>query len=817
MASIPTILITYNRPIHTRRVLDALKENKVEILYIFSDAPRNTEDIESVNAVRELIKSVDWVEPNIIYQRENQGLAKSITSAVDLVFQKYNKLILLEDDCVPQKYFFDYMTECLNRYENNKSVFGINGYTVPLHDDLLSEYPYDIYFYQRIGSWGWATWKDRWKHYNKDIKELLREIKSNKIQLNKVGNDIPSQIEKYLNGELKDVWTLNWILAVLLNDGYYIYPTRSHIENIGCDGTGLHSGATDMFKTIIADYKPERFPNEILLNKNLINNYQKYFGGPHISKIETGQNIISFNGSKKINICHINTNDIAGGAEKVASRLVNSQKKLGLNSGLLVCKKYGDSIYSEEFDTKPELLLKSTTNEKGLLYYEYQGSHSLIDNHLVKNADIVHIHNLHGGYFNPFSLLLLSRKKKVIWTLHDMQAFTGHCAHSFDCAKWTSGCGNCPDLTIYPSVSYDSTNELWLDKKFIYENSDFLLTVPSEWLKKKVENSILKNHRCELVYNGVDTEIFKPQDKNELRRKYKIPDNLFIIGGVAHSGALNNVWKGGEYTRAALEIIFKKIPNAIFLNIGSNSDSDQERIFNVPHVSDEKELAELYSLMDIYLTTSIADNAPLVVLEALSCGLPVVAFNTGGIPELVKDGYSGIISEYKNAGKIAEEIIKIYWDKNKLSTFANNARNDVLNRFDNEKVTDQYLKLYEELKSEKKTSKTTFNLEKIPQVILTPEFLNSIHADEVLVKDIINLSESLIENKDYLSARNLLSQTLSLGKENLEILNNLAVVDILENKIESAVETLNKVLAIEPNNSVALNNLKIVAERITTT
>ena len=153
-SEIPVILVTYNRPEHTKHVIASLRKHNVKNLYIFSDAPKIDKDIEDVKETRKVIKTIDWTTPNVIYQEVNQGLAISITSAVDLVFEKYDRVILLEDDCVPHEYFFRFMNECLTRYENNEKVFGISGYTVPLSDDLLEEYKNDVYFFPRIGSWG---------------------------------------------------------------------------------------------------------------------------------------------------------------------------------------------------------------------------------------------------------------------------------------------------------------------------------------------------------------------------------------------------------------------------------------------------------------------------------------------------------------------------------------------------------------------------------------------------------------------------------------------------------------------------------------
>ncbi len=219
-------------------------------------------------------------------------------------------------------------------------------------------------------------------------------------------------------------------------------------------------------------------------------------------------------------------------------------------------------------------------------------------------------------------------------------------------------------------------------------------------------------------------EAFKPGNKSLLRKKYSIPENVFIIGGAANAGTLKNPWKGGDYTLQALEKIFDAIPNSVFLNIGSGNTSQSNRIFNIPPVKDESSLAEIYSLMDVLLVTSVADNAPLVVIEALACGLPVVSFNTGGIPEMVINGKTGIISEYKNSSNIAEAVIKLAADKILLEKFGNEARTDMLKRYDLKNINDQYLNLYGDVLSQKPAEKKYFSISEVPREITTERFIN---------------------------------------------------------------------------------------------
>lgn len=279
--NVPVALITYNRPIHTHKVLEALQSMGQKNLYIFSDGPKTQADVPLVESTRRLIRQIRWTKPFLVERNQNLGLARSIVSAVSRVFEDHDRLILLEDDCVPQTHFFNFMHTCLAKYEPIEKIYGISGHTVHLPDHLLERYPYDLYFSPRIGSWGWATWKRAWKDFEFDLEAAYQKAVRNRIDLNQGGTDIPANIQSMLNGNLRDVWTLNWVLTVYLNNGYYIFPTRSHVKNIGTDGSGVHCGTTEKYDTPIASSPSVRMPDQIVMEPMLMANFRKYFDIPN--------------------------------------------------------------------------------------------------------------------------------------------------------------------------------------------------------------------------------------------------------------------------------------------------------------------------------------------------------------------------------------------------------------------------------------------------------------------------------------------------------------------------------------------------------
>lgn len=395
-----------------------------------------------------------------------------------------------------------------------------------------------------------------------------------------------------------------------------------------------------------------------------------------------------------LNIVHINTHDIAGGAAKVAWRLAEAQRAAGHDSKMLVGYKNSALEYVAEFDLAPDAVMREKFSTNGQLYYEFQGSHRLPQHRWVMDADILHLHNLHGGYFNPYSLIPLAKAKPMVWTLHDMQSITGHCAHSFECTRWQTGCGDCPNLDTEPALPVDVTAQLWNDKKRIYEQTVLNIVAPSQWLKEILEKSILRNQHIEVIHNGVNTGIFRPYLKAQARAGFGLPPDAFIIGSVAHGGAISNQWKGGGELQSVLDTLWQKKPEMIFLNIGGKTGVGTSKFVNTGHVADEQILAQLYSCLDIFVYTPVADNCPLVVLEALSCGVPTVAFEVGGVPELVRSGADGFIVKDRNIRSMVDAVEHLSSDCSLMDSLASSARERAVACFDHNKIAARYEHAY---------------------------------------------------------------------------------------------------------------------------
>lgn len=431
-----------------------------------------------------------------------------------------------------------------------------------------------------------------------------------------------------------------------------------------------------------------------------------------------------------LSILHINTHEKTGGAAKVAWRLAGIQRASGLQSRLLVGYKQSKLSYSDSFEIQPDRRLQECCRKKGYLFYEFQGSHELAQSPRVQAADIIHLHNLHGNYFNPFSLTLLANTKPIVWTLHDMQSFTGHCAHSFDCDLWQHGCSRCPYPDTEPGLREDTSEVLLSHKQMIYEHSPLWIVAPSKWIKSKVEKSILGLHPVELIHNGIDTDVFKPTNRANARRAFGLPLDKILIGTVTNGGALSNPWKGWEYTEAAVEFLHGQYPEICFVDIGGTNRTEDAMRLSIPHISDENMLAQAYSALDMFLYTPRADTCPLVVIEAMACGLPIISFDTGGIPEMIVDGEQGYVVRFQDVKALVQAVHHLLKHPSERIRMGDSARKRAQTCFNQEILANRYSRLYEKVMEkfpQRQSQFTCMPIDKVPELVRTPIFMKAYH------------------------------------------------------------------------------------------
>lgn len=275
------------------------------------------------------------------------------------------------------------------------------------------------------------------------------------------------------------------------------------------------------------------------------------------------------------------------------------------------------------------------------------------------DPDIIHLHNIHGYYINIEVLFdyLKIANKKVIWTLHDCWAFTGHCSH-FDyigCDKWKTGCSNCPQKAEYPSSKVvDNSKFNYEKKKRLFTSvKNMTIITPSKWLANLVEESFLGKYEVVVINNGIDLEVFKPTESN-FREYYGLEDKKIILG-------VASVWteRKGLYTFFEL---FKKLSNdykIVLVGLSKKQIKDMpDNIIGITRTNNIYELIEIYSEADIFVNPTLEEVLGLTNIEALACGVPVVTYNTGGSVECIDDN-CGIIVNDRTIEALIKSINKI--------------------------------------------------------------------------------------------------------------------------------------------------------------
>lgn len=431
------------------------------------------------------------------------------------------------------------------------------------------------------------------------------------------------------------------------------------------------------------------------------------------------------NSRRKLNIIHINTNDFRGGAAKVMSRLVQEQIQLGNDSKILVGEKESGNEDVFTFDKKLYHQLRNISENTGYVDYDVLGAFKLYQNPLIQNADVIHLHNLHGNYFHPYALSLLSQIKPIVWTLHDMQSITGHCSHAHDCRKWKDGCGNCTYMDEYPKITVDRTHLNWEEKKDIYSHSNLFIVPASEWLGDMAIEGLLSNQPQQVILNGVDIKTYYPKKKDFLRDKYGIPNNRIILGSVANGGLVGRDSKGDKYVQAVVNRLIVEGYDVLLVNVGGDKKGyENDYLYHVGYISSEEEMAEIYNTFDIYLYPSLADTCPLVISEAMACGVPIVTFATGGIPELVQHGETGYVSPFKDVDALYEYTKHLVTSPFLREEFSKKARAYCVDHFDHRLITQQYLDVYEKAIEHFENNKNQvlyFNQEKVPKIVRNTE------------------------------------------------------------------------------------------------
>lgn len=273
-------------------------------------------------------------------------------------------------------------------------------------------------------------------------------------------------------------------------------------------------------------------------------------------------------------------------------------------------------------------------------------------------ADVVHLHWV-NEWISVDNLVSSAGKKPLIWTMHDFHAFTGGCHYSGSCENYKTDCLECPLLkrTNMPRLAH----HFWNIKKaaFNFYKPELTITAPSEWMRSKAaESSLFNGFQTRAIPNGLDTAVFKPADRLACRKALNLPENKRIMLSVIQS--LKDERKGFDILQEAL-FLLPDPEKWVLCTVGKQLEKSAETPVEHIHLGtlvDERLMAIVYNAADIFVHPAREDNLPNVVVESIACGVPVVGFAIGGMPEMVANSENGFLSYEVSAAGLAEAICK---------------------------------------------------------------------------------------------------------------------------------------------------------------
>lgn len=414
-------------------------------------------------------------------------------------------------------------------------------------------------------------------------------------------------------------------------------------------------------------------------------------------------------------ILSVNTSDQGGGAEQVACHLFRAFASLGWDSRLAVGNRTAAderviAIHSSPYvdhtpHQNPLILalqerLRAMDRRRG-----YEDFHYPLSGQLLSLAgfqpDVVLFHNLHGGYFDLGALPKLARAVPVFLVLHDCWLLTGHCGQPVHCERWRHGCGDCPDLSLPPSIEADGTAFNWLRKKAILQSLRCFVATPTEWLLTRARESIL----APSMLNGrvipcpIDPRSFFPGGRVEARSDLGLPNDEIVFVFAANQ-ARSNPYKDSETTTRAVEWAARQRPEQAlhFVSIGeagpprSVGHARFTSLAYLPH----DEVARWLRAADIYLHAARAENFGLVTAEAQACGTPVIATNVGGLSEVIVDGETGLLTPAGDAEAMGRAIVQFIDDPERRRRLGENAGRRAHALWREERVVALYREWFEE-------------------------------------------------------------------------------------------------------------------------
>jgi glycosyltransferase involved in cell wall biosynthesis len=412
-----------------------------------------------------------------------------------------------------------------------------------------------------------------------------------------------------------------------------------------------------------------------------------------------------------VNLLILNTFDTQGGAAIATYRLHKGLRSIGIDSHMLVQGRKSDDYsvigpitkWQKAFALVRPFLDGIATNlyrkRRRVFFSPAWLPEKLASRVANLKPDIVHLFWVNYGFLRIETLRKI--KQPIVWTLHDMWPLTGGCHYDDECGRFRQSCGNCP--VLHSESERDLSRRIWERKRKSWEDVPIVVVATSHWLADMVRaSSLFGDQRVEVIPNGIDTEIYKPVDRTVARDAYNLPQDKHLVLFSAF-GATSDKRKGNQFLLQALERMSQLGWGArteLVIIGASMPESPPDLGMKVHYMGllhDEISQVLLYSAADVVVAPSMQDNLSNTVMESLSCGTPVVAFEIGGMPDMIDHQINGYLATPFEPDDLADGMMWILEDKYRHDMLSQRARQTVEERYALKEVSNRYLALYQSI------------------------------------------------------------------------------------------------------------------------
>lgn len=410
----------------------------------------------------------------------------------------------------------------------------------------------------------------------------------------------------------------------------------------------------------------------------------------------------------------VSTSDISGGAALASFRLMKALQTNGEKAKMLVVNKLSDDIsvcqYSPHWWARWKFLLErlrvfvALRLKKGNLFALDCASFGvdITKTKEFREADIVHLNWVNQGFLSLKGVrkMVLSGKP-VVWTMHDAWLSTGVCHVALSCPNYKTECKGCPYLGGITGKS-DLSTKVFNRKKRLFEGSPIEVVTCSDWLRREAMSSrIFTKRRITAIPNVLDSHVFRPlPDKEALRRELGLPLDKRLVLFVAQTA--DNPMKGMDYLYKALQLLENERDDIALVVIGSWKAEGRPTLrslsINLGYIVDPCKMAKIYNAADVFVLPSLSENLPNTIMEAMGCALPVVAFQVGGIPEMISHRQTGYLAQYRSAEDLKEGIVYCL-DESRREALSRAALHRALTLYSPQSVAMKYVEVYHQARA----------------------------------------------------------------------------------------------------------------------